>query len=140
MRRTAFVLGAAALTSLLGACGGDDASSTSAAPRVVDVAMEDNRFTPSAFEASVGDVVIFRFTNRGTSQHEAVIGDAMFQQGHVDHQHVAGMDRPSAALVEPGEQVDIPYKFMAAGEVLIGCHVDGHWEDGMVATIQVADA
>ena len=120
---------------VLSGCGGDD--ETSDEPQVVEVSMTDNAFSPASFEVDQGEVVVFRFTNDGTVNHEAVIGDEMFQTGHMDHQHQPGETMPGSVVLAPGESADIPYLFSVAGQVLIGCHVDGHWDAGMKATIDV---
>jgi uncharacterized cupredoxin-like copper-binding protein len=119
----------------LAGCGGGEEES---GPRVVEVSMTDFAFAPTTLEVDQGDVVVFRFTNDGTVSHEAVIGDEMFQMGHMDHQHLPGDTMPGSVLVAPGETAELPYVFSVPGTVLIGCHVDDHWDLGMRATIEVA--
>ncbi len=130
------VIGAATLVALSG-CGGDDGEPESSEPRVIEVSMTDNTFRPNSFRVDQGEVVVFRFTNDGTVDHEAVIGDEMFQMGHMDHQHQPGEAMPGSVVIAPGGQADIPYVFSIPGASLIGCHVDDHWNAGMKATIEV---
>lgn len=122
----------------LASCGNDSDESSAPEARIVEVSMTDFAFTPASFEAEEGDLVIFRFTNDGTVNHEAVIGDEMFQTGHMDHQHLPGETMPGSVVLAPGGQADVPYVFSVAGTVLIGCHVDDHWDLGMRAEIDVA--
>lgn len=49
--------------------------------------------------------------------------------------YMAGMD--NAVTVEPGDTAKITWRFEDAGEVLYGCHEPGHYEGGMVGTIEI---
>lgn len=120
-----------------GCASGDGAASTPRAPGVIAVTMTDNRFEVPTLTVAVGDVLTFRFTNLGAVQHEAVVGDEMFQMGHIDHQHMPGDVMANSIMVQPGGTADLTYRFEQSGVVLIGCHEPGHYEDGMVATIIV---
>ena len=102
IRTTARVAGLCAATLALASCGDDTPEATE--PRVIDVVMTDHRFEPAEVQVDRGEFVIFRFTNSGRVRHEAVIGDAMFQQGHEDHQHMGADTMVNAILLEPGEQ------------------------------------
>jgi uncharacterized cupredoxin-like copper-binding protein len=135
-RTIARVAGLCAATLALASCGEDSPEATE--PRTIDVVMTDHRFEPAAVRVERGEFVIFRFTNEGAVRHEAVIGDAMFQQGHEDHQHMGSDTMVNAILLEPGEQGQIPYRFDAGGDVIIGCHEADHWQLGMSAAITVA--
>lgn len=133
------LLGAAGGLTACGSDGEGTATTTTVPPPVVvEVTMTDNAFTPPgplAFQQ--GDFVIFRFRNDGTVQHEGVVGDEIFQVGHAEHQHLAGMEMVNSVLLAPGEQGDVPYRFEQPGEYIIGCHVDTHYESGMRITFQV---
>ena len=39
--------------------------------------------------------------------------------------------------VEPGESALLTWRFTESGEVLFGCHEPGHYEGGMVGTIEI---
>ena len=39
----------------------------------------------------------------------------------------------------PGETKELTWRFSEAGEVLFACHVDGHYDGGMVGTVSVSD-
>lgn len=138
MSRSTRVLVAGVLLGVLatGACS-NDSDAEQEGPTVVEVTMVDNQFEFPELAVSVDQVVTFRFTNRGTVRHEAVIGDEMFQMGHVDHQHLPGEVMANSVMVEPGATVDLVYRFTQAGTVIIGCHEPGHYENGMRADIVV---
>ena len=134
------------LTGLLAGCGSDHAVDPADADRVVEITMTDNAFDPEMVDASVGETLTLRFTNEGTVTHEAVIGDADVQAEHDaamtdepgdgsgdGHGH-AGHD---AVTVAAGETGELTVRFDEAGELFIGCHESGHYDDGMVATIVV---
>jgi uncharacterized cupredoxin-like copper-binding protein len=119
----------------------EDAATTT---RRINVAMEDNTFSPNAFDVSVGDTVTFVFTNFGKVVHDASIGDKAAQehhekemretpQGH-DHAHAGGV------TVHPGESGTLQYVFDKAGTLEIGCHQPGHYQDGMIAALNVKPA
>jgi uncharacterized cupredoxin-like copper-binding protein len=130
------VIGTTAVLALSG-CGDEAGGPDPSEPRVIEVSMIDNSFLPNSFKVDQGEVVVFRFTNDGTVNHEAVIGDESFQMGHMDHQHQPDETMPGSVVIAPGGQADIPYLFAFPGPSLIGCHIDGHWESGMKATIEV---
>jgi len=50
-----------------------------------------------------------------------------------------GHDEPEGIRVKPGETKELTYTFAKPGEMLAGCHVVGHYGDGMKAMITVTD-
>lgn len=147
-----------AVAGLLAGCGGGEQSepkphsdvtadgpTTTASPdRTVEIAMTDHAFVPDVVSLFKGETVRLRFTNEGTSPHEAFIGDQSAQDaheefmthvraGHAEHAHGEEMIR-----VEPGKSDDLVVTATKDGELLIGCHEADHWARGMVATIRVA--
>jgi uncharacterized cupredoxin-like copper-binding protein len=42
--------------------------------------------------------------------------------------------------LEPGETAEVIATFDEAGDLMIGCHVPGHWEAGMRGTVVVLTA
>ena len=55
-----------------------------------------------------------------------------------EHSHPAILHGPAVLDIAPGETATITYIFGESGTMLIGCHEPGHYEDGMVATIDVS--
>jgi len=114
-----------------------EAADPADATREIEVAALDRlRFDPASIEVAAGDVVTFVVTNVGKTDHEFVLGDADYQKAHggqMDH----GMTEENAVFVEPGQTKKLTWRFDEAGEVLYGCHVNGHYDGGMVGTIEV---
>lgn len=116
----------------------EDAATTS---RRINVAMEDDTFSPNSFDVSVGDTVTFVFNNFGRKVHDAFIGDKAAQEQHEkemretpeshDHAHEGGV------TVHPGETGHLRYVFDKPGTLEIGCHQPGHYEAGMIAVVNV---
>lgn len=119
--------------------------------------MKEMSFTPSALRFRVGSVVTLRFTNDGSVLHEAVVGDETRQNEHeaaalsessptsstlVTQQLRSfrahpGMSDPNAVQVEPGQSKDLTFSFSKPVNLIIGCHVPGHYAAGMKGTIEV---
>ena len=113
--------------------------------------MTDNEFTPSSFDVTAGQEVTFEFTNDGTVDHEAILGSEAEQADHEadmggDGSSGGGMDgmnhdggsAADAITVAPGDTGTLTKTFDSAGTVILGCHVPGHYEAGMKATITVS--
>lgn len=116
------------------------------ADRTIEVDMVDAlRFEPEELDVQVGQTVTFVLINRGEIVHEFVIGDEEYQQDHademmemmeegaMDHEHL-----PNALDVAPGETGELTWTFTQEGELLYGCHEPGHYQGGMVGTINVS--
>lgn len=140
----------AALLALTAAACSDDTDSADRSGdtggRVIEVTMTDNAFDPEEFTVEVGEEVTFRFSNDGAMVHEAFIGTAEEQDAHHaemaagdmdDHDDGGHGEGGDAVTVDPGDTGELTHRFDEAGEVMIGCHEPGHYESGMVATINV---
>lgn len=151
MRRIVIV-SLAAVAVVLAACSAPAASgpaspsapaspSGGGSPRVIEVTMTDAlRFEPDAFSVSLGESVRFEVTNAGAIRHEFFIGDEDAQADHeAEMVEMGGMahDEPNGISVEPGAMKVLEHTFDAEETVLIGCHVAGHYDGGMVATVTV---
>ena len=123
----------------LAACAEDDEPAADA-DRTIEIDMVDIAFEPAELEVSAGETVRFVFTNEGEVAHDAFIGDPDAQDDHAedmadDHGGGHGDD---GITVEPGETAELTHTFTADDdEVLIGCHQPGHYDAGMVTTIQL---
>lgn len=140
----------AVVTLMLAACGSDANDTTNPGQTTIEVTMADNSFTPSDITVPKGEEVTFTFTNEGTLEHEALIGTEADQDEHEqemagggemgDHNMDSDMSHGSmsdAMTVAPGETASTTMTFDNSGTYLIGCHVPGHYEAGMKATITV---
>lgn len=113
------------------------------APREIDVMMSNFAFEPASLDVKVGETIRFVITNPTTIPHEFVLGDAAEQEHHA-MEMAGGMSdehdmaaEPNELEVKPGETGELVWTFDEAGEQLMGCHVAGHWESGMVGQINV---
>ena len=109
--------------------------------RTIDVrALDDLSFDPADLAVDSGETIRFVVTNEGDAPHEFVIGDAAYQEEHGEAmEHAGGHSAVSgnAIALEPGEVSEIVWTFSEPGEVLYACHVEGHYEGGMVGTVTV---
>ena len=77
------LLSALALAALLAAgCSNGDNSSASNDAMVIKITMLDNKYEPSEVTVPKGREVTFEFTNKGTVNHEALVGDEQAQMDH----------------------------------------------------------
>jgi uncharacterized cupredoxin-like copper-binding protein len=88
-----------------------------------------------------GIPVTFVVTNAGAIDHEFYLGDEQMQAEHAaemaDMGGMMGHDEPNGIAVAPGETKELTFTFETAGEWIAGCHVSGHYEAGMRATINI---
>lgn len=140
------------LTIVVGACGsggGTSAAPTgsgaalpsgSAAATRIEVTLTDAlKIEPAAMTVPAGTPVTFVVTNSGSTEHEFYLGDEAAQAEHEQEMQAGGMmhDDPNGISVLAGETKELTFTFDAAGETLAGCHVAGHYDGGMKATILV---
>ena len=112
------------------------------ADRTIEIAANDDfSFDPDAVEVEVGEVVTFSVTNSGKLPHEFTLGPGDVQLEHEEEMAEMGDmemdDEPNAISVPAGETVDLTWEFTEAGSVLYGCHTQGHYDAGMVGSIDV---
>ena len=113
--------------------------------RVVEIGMEDIRFSVEELEFTVGERVLFVFENVGAAPHEALIGDMHVQDEHEEEMKAGGGHHDdgghhgdlSMLSLESGESGSFVHEFTEAGELWMGCHVPGHWDAGMRTRITV---
>lgn len=138
----------AMLVATISACSavGSDIATDRADARVVELTVSaDARFTPDRIEVRTGETIRFVIENPTASDHEMFIGPADEQDRH-HAQHVGAPVPDQAAVPHFGYGKFLPafgdavldYTFSQAGEVLIGCHLPGHYEGGHVATVVVS--
>jgi len=61
-----------------------------------------------------------------------VIGDEATQDEH----EVMMEDEPNELALAGGESGELTWTFTEAGRLLFGCHVPGHYDAGMVGTLE----
>jgi uncharacterized cupredoxin-like copper-binding protein len=112
--------------------------------RVVELSMEGMHYVPDRIEVHAGELVAFVVTNPNDIAHEVYIGTEADQIAH-HAMHMAAAASAQAQVphggygifLAPHETGVVSYRFDTAGEVMIGCHLPGHWEAGMHALVVV---
>lgn len=132
---------------------------TAADPREVIVVTRDYEFQPAVVELVPGETVTFQVVNGGLVVHEAVFGPMAVQDAWEDAEAAATGGPPGETpavsvppelaglriVVRSGQRVDVTWTVpvdAAAGAAgwLMGCHIPGHWAEGMVAAVRFVDA
>lgn len=109
----------------------------------VAVEMNDFGYELEPLEIAAGSTVTFDFTNAGVVEHEAMLGDMHQQEEFMaDTDHEAHADgghhgEIHAITLAPGESGSLTMQFDVPGEIVIGCHLPGHWDAGMKSTFSV---
>lgn len=108
------------------------------ADQTVEVsAMDALEFAPDEVEVEVGETVTFEVTNEGSTAHEFVLGDEAYQKAHGPGMEGMAHEDGNGVSLEPGASDTVTWTFSEAGEVLYACHINGHYEAGMVGRITV---
>lgn len=132
---------------LLAACStGEQVASPGSAtdPRVISIDLLDFRFEPAVVDARLGESVRFIAVNRSDLPHELFIGSSVDQDQH-HALHAAArpdmqdeLDDGSTGIYVPARgTAQVTYRFDHEEEVVMGCHLVGHFEAGMVGVIRV---
>ena len=117
------------------------AGEAKAVRRTIDVRMgDDMRFKPDRIQVKRGETLRLRVRNTGRAMHEFVIGtpaenaqhaELMIKFPNMEH------DEPYMAHVAPGQTGEIVWHFNRPGTFEFACLIAGHYQAGMVGTIQV---
>ena len=117
------------------------------APRDIAITMTDElRFDPGAIAIHQGETIRFLLENPTVAPHDFTLGDMDAQMHHHeemsagtthDHADTGEGGLPGPVMLEPGETAEVIATFDEAGEILVGCHVPGHWEAGMRGALLV---
>jgi uncharacterized cupredoxin-like copper-binding protein len=109
--------------------------------RTIQVDMADTmRFVPDALTVRQGETVRFVVRNAGKVLHEMVIGSEADLKAHAEmmRKHpTMEHDAPYMAHVAAGKRGEMVWQFTQVGEFKFACLIPGHFEAGMVGTIQV---
>jgi uncharacterized cupredoxin-like copper-binding protein len=129
---------------------------SSVAPREVNVVLKDWIFLPDPVDVVPGETVVLHVVNGGLEIHELVIGDQAVQDAWeaAEAATVGAPPGPTPVVSVPpgragirvvvpsGQRVDltwaVPPTAAEVRELLLGCHIPGHWEKGMRGTFDVA--
>lgn len=137
------------------------APGTAADPREVIIVARDYLFVPPVVDLVPGETVTFQVVNGGLIVHEAIVGDMAVQDAWERAEAEAAMaggppgSSPAVSvppdlvglriLVASGERRDVTWTVAleavsVPGGWFIGCHIPGHWGEGMVATVRLVDS
>ena len=136
--RTARLLLVMALGLAMAGCGsgsgGAGTTTTSGEPvdQTVEIRMVDVAFKPDTVTVKAGTKVRFVFTNDGQLVHEAAFGDEAAQAA-VE----SGKQPRDGPQVGINKTVSVVRTFSTPGNLLIGCHVAGHYAAGMKVRLTV---
>ncbi len=143
--RWAMILLAFVLTSLIGGAVAAQASEdhdgqaqTTPSTRTITITMTDDlRFTPDIIHVRRGETIRFVLENPTPVPHDFTLGSEATQDRHA-HQMEEGMGHDEdgdAISLEPFSTTEYIRSFDELDVVIIGCHVLGHYEAGMRATL-----
>jgi len=131
---------------------------SSAAPREVNIIARDWSFQPATVDVVAGETVLLHVVNGGLTVHEAVVGDDAVQDAWEKAEAAAAVGAkpgptprvsldPSVGglrgVVGSGQRVDQLRKGPAEeppGGLVVGCHIPGHWDRGMVVPIRFVES
>jgi uncharacterized cupredoxin-like copper-binding protein len=125
--------------STQGEVPGSPADPSEADTEILVTASDELKFDPASVRVEPGDVVTFVVRNTGKTDHEFVLGDEDYQNSHEEEMSEGHdmADMENAVTVAAGETKELTWEFTEAGSVLFGCHEPGHYEAGMVGTVEV---
>jgi uncharacterized cupredoxin-like copper-binding protein len=139
-RRRTFAVGAIALVLLAGCAR---AAAQHRDPplhgmRTVHVTIKWSRFHPAQFSFPEGTTVRFVIHNSDPIEHEFILGSKRVQDyiettAHADHDGSV----PGQITVPPGTVRNTTYTFAGVSNVLLGCHLPGHYAYGMRGFVTV---
>lgn len=115
------------------------------ATRDIPVTISGMRFVPDHYNVRAGETIRFVVTNPTNVGHELFIGEMAEQLAHHREvmnqspaEQIQAMQHTGYGIyLDPEGRGELTYHFATAGQIMIGCHVHGHWEAGMLATITV---
>lgn len=132
-------LAAGAVCLLLGggvACG--VASAGQPEIRTIEITMRHSRFEPGEIVVDRGATVRFVVRNLDPIDHEFILGDEVVQLVHERGTEAHHPPKPGEMSVPAGGSAVTTYVMPdGAGDLLIGCHLPGHWAYGMRAEVRV---
>lgn len=131
--------------------------------RVIKVIMHDNYYEPNSFQVKAGETIKFEVENIGELVHEFNIANKMMHMKHQPEMQkmieneillsdsidkdkmkkMAKIDKSMAhshsnsVLLEPKQKGEIIWKFDNAANIEIACNIPGHYQAGMIASVNI---
>jgi hypothetical protein len=131
---------------------------TAAHPRNVIIVTKDYTYVPAIVDLVPGESVVLQVLNGGLVIHEVVIGGMDVQDAWEAAEAATAGAPPGPTpevsvspdlaglriVVRSGEHVDVPWTVPAdaatrdasVGGWFVGCHIPGHWQEGMVVPVR----
>ena len=103
----------------------------------VRLTIRHSRFVPAAINVPAGATIRFVVDNTDPINHELILGDQAVQDKHETGTETHHGSVPGEISVDAGKSASTTYTFGGPGEVLMGCHLPGHWTYGMQAVVSV---
>ena len=135
MKLVAAVLLAAGVA--LTGCAAGQGTGSQEYGRTIELTVHHSRFSLDELHVRPGETIRFVLRNADPIPHELIVGDQSVQDVHELGTESHHGDRPGEVSVAPGETAVTTYRFGAAGRLLFGCHLPGHWDYGMKGAITV---
>ena len=104
---------------------------------VVVITIEHSAFDPALLEVERGSTVRFVIHNEDPIAHEFIIGDEAVQLVHEEGTEAHHGSRPGEVSIPAGETRETTYTFDGTEDLIIGCHLPGHYDYGMRGAVKV---
>jgi uncharacterized cupredoxin-like copper-binding protein len=130
-RAAALIAGALLVVALVGWARADEGV------RTVDITIHFSRFSVASIPVATGETVRFVVHNEDPIDHEFILGDRTVQIAHEHGTQAYHAPSPGVMTVPAGQTRVTTYTFRAAGPLIIGCHLPGHYAYGMRAPVTV---
>ena len=105
------------------------------------ITLDTMAYDPPAITVEPGETVRFVVTNTGQAVHEFTLGDQAMQDEHAEEMAEMGSgmshDEPNSLTLQPGETMELTWRFGDPGTVIYACHEPGHYQAGMRGEISV---
>lgn len=104
--------------------------------RVVRIRIEHSAFVPAVVKVEAGQTVTFVIENDDPIAHEFILGEATVQRIHENGTEAHHGAKPGEVSIPAGEVRTTTYTF-GARDLIIGCHLPGHYDYGMRGAVEV---
>lgn len=104
----------------------------------VPVEIKYSRFEPDEIRLEAGEEVTFVIYNDDPIDHEFILGDRAVQDRHERGTEAHHGEIPTEVSVPAGETVETTVTFDESGNMILGCHLPGHYAYGMKARVTIS--
>ncbi|CAN5901269.1 hypothetical protein BH23ACT12_BH23ACT12_03920 [soil metagenome] len=113
------------------------AAVAAASGSTVPVDIKYSRFEPDELRFEAGQEVTFVIFNDDPIDHEFILGDQAVQDRHEAGSESHDGSIPTEVTVPAGATVETTITFYRSGDLILGCHLPGHYAYGMKAAVSV---